>query len=75
MYLFLGNKGTFFAIIGLGVIMRICEDDVSRHDMVLQQCLEVLLTHRAEQECIDFSRQLGKGLVGRRKDSTTDLEG
>ena len=70
-YVFL-SKQTIF-LIGLGFVIRICEDGMTRHDMVLQQRLEILLTRGAEQECIHFSRQFGECLVCRREECTTDL--
>lgn len=73
--MFLSNQTSFLAIVRLGFIIRICENDMARNEVILQQRLEILLTRRAEQECINFSRQFRKRLVRRRKESTANLGG
>lgn len=67
------SKQTIFLIVTLGFVIRICENCMTRHDMVLQQRLEILLAWRAEQECVHFSRQLCECLVCRREECTADL--
>lgn len=74
--MFLSNETSFFfTIVGLGFVIRICEDGVTGDEMVLQQRLEILLTRGAEQECIDFSRQFCECLVCGCKESTANLGG
>lgn len=73
--MFLSNETSFLAIVRLGFIIRICENDMTRHEVILQQRLEILLTRGTEQECINFSRQLCECLVCRCKESTANLCG
>lgn len=73
--MFLSNQTSFLTIVRLGFIIRICENDMARHEVILQQRLEIFLACRAEQECINLSRQFCECLVRRRKKGTANLGG
>lgn len=55
----------------VGWVVRVGEEGVVGHNVILQQRLEVFLAVAAEQERIDVRTEFRKGQIRRRKEGAT----